>query len=89
MSKFKFELNSDGVKSLLLGEEMKNVLNEYGQRVAKNTGKSSDYEVDVKAFKTRASARIACNNQKALSDNLKNNTLLKALGASNDWKYSY
>ena len=84
MNKFKFELDKSGVKSLLLGDEMQSVLNDYGQRVASNTGKSSDYEVDVKAFNTRASVRISCNSEKAKSDNLKNNTLLKALGASND-----
>ena len=84
MSDFKFELDREGVRSLLMGAEMQSVLQQYGQRVASNTGNAGDYEVDTKAFKTRASVRIKCATDGALADNMKRNTLLKALGASND-----
>lgn len=75
----KFVLDKKGVSQLLRGEEMQNLLTEYGNDVMKRLN-SKDYNAQTSAGVTRANVTVVCATQKALSDNLKNNTLLKALG---------
>ena len=76
----KFVLDKKGVSQLLRGEEMQNLLTEYGNDVMKRLN-NKDYNAQTSAGKTRANVTVVCANKKALSDNLKNNTLLKALGS--------
>ena len=76
----KFILDKKGVSQLLRGEEMQNLLTEYGNDVMKRLN-NKDYNAQTSAGKTRANVTVVCATKKALSDNLKNNTLLKALGS--------
>jgi len=77
MSNFKFELNYQGVRSLLHSSEMREVLRGYGNAIASKAGEG--YE--IKNMPTRAIA-VSTATPKARKDNLKNNTLLKAMGSS-------
>ena len=76
----KFVLDKKGVSQLLRGEEIQNLLTEYGNDVMKRLN-NKDYNAQTSAGKTRANVTVVCATKKALSDNLKNNTLLKALGS--------
>ena len=75
----KFVLDKKGVSQLLRGEEMQGILTEYGNKVMKGLN-SKDYNAQTSAGVIRANVTVVCATKKALSDNLKNNTLLKALG---------
>jgi len=79
MSSFKFELNYQGVRSLLHSSEMREVLKGYGNAIANKAGEG--YE--VKNMPTRVIA-VSTASEKARKDNLNNNTLLKAMGVVND-----
>ena len=77
---FKFELNSDGVIELLQSREMQQIISSAADKVKSKAG--DGYESSVKVGKKRAYANIAAVSYKARNNNLKNNTLLKALGSS-------
>ena len=76
MSKFKFVLNSSGVRELLQSTEMKTIIQEATNRVTSNAG--SGYEGNVQVA-NRVVGRVFASDWKARRDNYKNNTLLKAL----------
>lgn len=77
MAKVKFELNYKGVGELLKTEELQDYMQDIGDRIATKAG--SGYAADTKAGKIRAHTFIKPTNMAAYFDNLKNNTLLKAL----------
>lgn len=81
-SSFRFELNRAGVRELLRSGEMQNVLREAAQGVQnKASGMTGlEYSAEVKVGKNRAVATVACDSAHAYYENLKNNTLVKALG---------
>lgn len=79
MSKVKFALNKKGVSELLLCEEMKEILEEYGNAALNRCDEGYDYKLDVGAGKKRLHANIRADGYKAYYHNLKSNTLLKAL----------
>lgn len=78
MSKVKFTLNRKGVGELLKGGEMQAILSEAGNQVAKNAGKGFEAKTVVRP--TRAVTTIAPDSVAAHFKNLKENTLLTALG---------
>ena len=78
----KFVLDKKGVGELLRSEDIQSVLNAYGQQVQINTGSAEDYQTQVSVGKVRANVVIRCINTASIKDNLKNNTLLKALGGT-------
>lgn len=75
--KSKFVLNRKGVSELLKGEEMKSLLNDIGSKVKSKAGVG--YEAEVVQSSDRAKTIVSAKSKKAKRDNLKNNTLLKAL----------
>lgn len=79
MSKVKFVLNKKGVSELLLCEEMKEILEEYGNAALNRCDQGYNYKLDVGAGKKRLHANIRADGYKAYYHNLKSNTLLKAL----------
>jgi len=78
MSKVKFELNSAGVRELLQSAEMAGICKQYADQVQGRCGEG--YTVDTYTGKTRVNASVHAATFKARRDNLKHNTLLKALG---------
>lgn len=77
MSNYQFELNRDGVKQIMQSAEMKALLEETAQHIASSA--EGDYKVDTMTGRTRANAEVSCASAKTYYDNLKNNTLLKAM----------
>ena len=75
--KFHFELDSDGVRQLLKSAEMRSVCQNHANRIAGRAGEG--YEVDTYSGRTRVNASVYAATDKAYRDNLKNNTLLKAV----------
>ena len=72
----RFELNTTTVGEILKG--MGSICASYAQGIAKNAG--DGYVVTTYIGKTRANASVYPATEKAYRDNLKNNTLLKAVG---------
>lgn len=72
------ELNSAGVRELLQSAEMAAICREHADKIAARAG--SGYEVTTYTGRTRVNASVHVATQEAYKDNLKNNTLLKAVG---------
>ena len=77
MSKARITLNKAGVRALLQSEEMMTMLRDRADSAAKMCG--DGYESGSYVMPTRAVARVSAVTVKARLDNLKNNTILKAL----------
>ena len=77
MNKVRIKLHSAGVRALLKGAEMQDILNEQAAAVAARCG--DGYESRVGVAKKRAVADIYPATADARRDNYKNNTLEKAL----------
>ncbi|MDG3374410.1 hypothetical protein P5D95_23095 [Vibrio parahaemolyticus] len=77
MAKSKFKLNHSGVGQLLKSAEMQSVLTEKATAIKNRAGEG--YGQDVYVGKTRANAMVYADSYKAKRDNMKNNTLLKAV----------
>ena len=73
----KFKLNSGGVRELLKSQEMQSVLNEKATGIKNRCGEG--YTQDVYVGKNRANAMVKAETYQAKRDNLKNNTILKAV----------
>ena len=77
MAKNKFKLNYSGVGQLLKSTEMQNVLTEKATAIKNRAGEG--YGQDVYVGKSRANTMVYADSYKAKKDNMKNNTLLKAV----------
>lgn len=77
MSKLEFKLNRKGVAELMKSKEMQEVLREYATNIKNRCGEG--YEQDMHIGKNRANAMVSAITYQAKSDNLKNNTILKAV----------
>lgn len=77
MSKMKFKLNRKGVADLMKSVEMQNTLNEYATNIRDRCG--DGYKQDMYVGKNRANAKVSAATFKAKKDNLKNNTILRAV----------
>ena len=77
MSKEKFQLNRKGVAELMKSKEMQGILTEYASGVKNRCG--DGYTQDIYVGKNRANAKVSAETREALSDNIKNNTILKAV----------
>lgn len=73
----KFKLNRSGVRALLQSDEMQAVLKEKASEISRRAG--AGYEQDIHVGKNRANAMIWPESHAAKRDNMKNNTLLKAV----------
>ncbi len=62
---------------MLKSNEMQNVLSEHASEVRNRCG--NGYEQDVYVGKTRANAMVRAETYEAKRDNMKNNTILKAV----------
>ncbi len=77
MSKVKIQLNRLGVRSLLRSKKMQAVLKAKADDMAQACG--DGYRSGLFFVPNRAVARVSAVSIKAKLDNLKNNTLLKAM----------
>ena len=77
MSKMKFKLNSSGVRQLLQSAHMQTVLEQQASAIRNRAG--IGYQQDTYVGKNRANAMVWADTHQAKRDNMKNNTLLKAV----------
>ncbi len=80
MGKFKVlkvELNSEAVRELLQSSAMKNCCEQLARGIASRAGEG--YQVSTYTGRTRVNASVHAETKAAKRDNLKNNTLLKAV----------
>lgn len=77
MSKVKFKLNRSGVRALLKSDEMSAVCQQYASRVQGRCG--DGYEIARRDYPERTGYVVRAATYQARQDNLKNNTLLKAV----------
>ena len=77
MAKFRVELNREGVRELLKSPEMAAICAEHARAIAGRAG--DGYTVSTYTGRTRVNASVATATEAALKDNLKHNTLLKAV----------
>lgn len=75
--KVKVVLNSDAVRGLLQSSEMRSICKSLADGIANRAG--SGYEVTVYTGRTRVNASVLAATSEAKRDNMKNNTLLKAV----------
>ncbi len=72
------KLNSDGIKELLKSDEIAAACKEQADAIASRAG--DGYEVTTRQYPERIAYAVNAETKEARQDNLKNNTLLKALG---------
>lgn len=77
MSKMRFKLNRSGVRSLMQSPEMQAVLKEKASAAQSRLGPG--YESDIYIGQTRANAMVWADSFAAKVDNMKNNSILKAV----------
>jgi len=77
MSKFKFVLNRAGVRELMKSEEMQSILKDKANNALNSLGEG--YKSDTHVGKNRANAMVYADTYQAKKDNLKNNSILKAV----------
>lgn len=73
-----FEFYGDTMQDVLKSPGMQQELTKYGEAVRDKAG--DGYEGELKIYKKRAVYEVRAESPKAKRDNLKHNTLLKALG---------
>lgn len=85
--KWVFKHNPQGYFELMKSEEMQNILNEYGNKVMNNLEPTltKTYEMQTVVGRTRSNVTVRATSIHAKRDNLKHNTLLKALGSAKWW----
>ena len=77
MSKFKFELNRAGVRALMQSDEMQSILKDKADNALNSLGEG--YKSDIHVGKNRTNAMVYADSYQAKRDNLKNNSILKAV----------
>lgn len=77
MSQDKFELDHDGILELLKSKEVEDAIHNKSKAIAAKLG--SAYETDVHQMPGRVISSVFTTDKRAISDILKNNTLLKAV----------
>lgn len=80
MAKITVKLNRKGVAAIMKSEEMQRTLASYGEAVQSRAGEG--YVGEPKVYKYRAAYNVKAETVRAKRDNLKHNTLLKALGGA-------
>lgn len=77
MGKVTIVLNREGVRDLLLSDEMQDICEEHAQIIKNRCGEGYEYD-SYKGVK-RVNAMVWTDTKEAMRDNAKNNTLTKAV----------
>ena len=77
MSKMQFKLNRKGVADLMKSEEMQTILKGIADNALDSLGEG--YKSDLRVGKNRANAMVYADTYQAKADNLRNNSILKAV----------
>lgn len=73
----KVKLNSDGIRQLLKSQEMRTVLEGYGDRVVSNAG--AGYSYSTHTTEQRAIVNVYPTTKETAIENAEDNTLLRSL----------
>ena len=76
----KFKLNKEGVRQLLKSSEMRSILQDYGDQAISRLGEGYEAVPGDTSESVRAKVKVTATTYKTRRDNLKNNTILKAVG---------
>lgn len=76
----KFELNRQGVSELMKSSEMRAILRQYGEDAVSRLGDGYEASDSDTSSSKRAKVKVQATTFKTRQDNLKNNTILKAVG---------
>lgn len=76
----KFELNRKGVSELMKSDEMRAILRSYGDEALSRLGDGYAASDSDTGSSKRAKVKVEATTYKTRQDNLKNNTILKAVG---------
>ena len=77
MSKVKFSLNREGVRELMRSKEMMDICSEYASSALGRLG--DGYEMSTHTGTNRVNAEVSAESFAAKRENLKSNTILKAV----------
>lgn len=77
MAKVEFQLNREGVRQLLKSPEMESICLQYANSALGRLGLG--YEVSTHSGRNRVNAEVKAETFAARRDNLKNNSILKAV----------
>lgn len=78
MSNVIFKLNQAGVRELLKSSEAQSICREHAARIQSSAGEN--YEISDRNYPERSGVAVRPANAEGYYDNLRNNTLLKAVG---------
>lgn len=78
MAKGKLELRKDGVRELLLSDDLRDACKKVADQIRASAGEG--YEISTFKGTNRVNASVRPVTQEAYKDNLENNTLMKAVG---------
>lgn len=76
-SNVEIKLNSAGIRQLLRSDEMKKICEEHASNILNRAG--DGYELDTYTGQNRVNAMVKAATPRAMRENMKNNTLLKAV----------
>ena len=80
MSKVKVKLNRKAIRDQLLkGEETKSLIKRYGDSAYATISGIDGYKLENRTYPERIGIALYADDYPAISDNLENNTLLKAV----------
>lgn len=85
MAKVKFEMDIKGLNELMRSEAMQAVLDEKGAQIQARAASSAQdpeakYSRSIWVGNWIAASQVRADNPEAIQENLRNNTLLKAIG---------
>lgn len=75
----KFKLNSSGVREILKSEGASEECGKYASQTLARCGGKDGYKMETRKYPERSGYAVFAEDYPAIADNLKNNTLLKAL----------
>lgn len=78
MSKVKIVLNNAGIRELMKSKEIVATEEQIAGQIASRAG--NGYSVGTRSYPERTGVAVFPETKEAIHDNIKNNTLLKALG---------
>lgn len=80
MSKVQVKLNRKAIsEQLLKGAETQKLINRYGQEAYGRVSNIEGYKMEERTYPERVGVALFAEDYPAISDNIKNNTLLKAV----------
>lgn len=79
MGKVEFKLNREGVGELLRSQAMRSILREYGNDAVSRLGDGYETSDSDTSASVRAKVKVEATTYRTRQDNLKNNTILKAV----------